>query len=326
MRIGLLGAGAMGAMHAEAWTRVSGVRLAGVVGRTPGRAGALASRHGVPVFTDARSLLEDASVDAIDVTVPTALHRETVEAALACGKHVFCETPLVSTVADADALLVAAERSGRILQTALLSRVAEPGALVRTWLRDGSLGRPLVASFERLWPGLDQLFDPADHHGDALEEIALFDVDWALWCFGMPARVAARARGAGRHEVAHVVVALGFADVEVVVEASEALPASFPFRIGARIVCEEATVEWTLRFAGDGPPRLQAIRHPRHGPAEPVPVSPVNPYDVECARFAAVVRGEADPALLGAAAARDGLRVVEAARESCRTGRSVPVG
>ena len=51
-----------------------------------------------------------------------------------------------------------------------------------------------------------------------------------------------------------------------------------------------------------------------------------NPYEAECARFAGVVRGVAQPDLLGAEAARDGLRVIAAARESLRSGGPVAIG
>src|SRR5262249_4165843 len=175
MRVGILGAGAMGAVHAAAWARLPDVEIAGIAGRTPGRATALAARFGARPFTNATTLLDDDTIDAVDITIPTASHRELVLAALARGKHVLCETPLASELADGDAMIAAARRSDALLQVALLSRVAQPGMQVREWLRAGVFGSPLVLSFERLWPGLAQLDDPEDHHGDALEEVSLFD-------------------------------------------------------------------------------------------------------------------------------------------------------
>ena len=83
MRVGILGAGAMGAVHAAAWARLADVEIAGIAGRTPGRATALAERFSARAFTDAITLLDDGTIDAVDITTPTASHRELVLAALA---------------------------------------------------------------------------------------------------------------------------------------------------------------------------------------------------------------------------------------------------
>ena len=246
-------------------------------------------------------------------------------AALAGNKHVFCETPLASNLADVDAIIAAAARPGPLLQVGLLSRVAQPGALVREWLRAGLFGRPLFLSFERLWPGLAQLDDPDDHHGDALEEVSLFDLDYLVWCFGLPRSVTAGAASAGRQGVAHATTMLDLGEVRAIVEGSCALPPSFAFRIGARVVCEDGTIEWQVRFAADGPPVVELVRYPRRGDPERVHAHEENPYETECARFVDVVRGIAEPDLLGAQAARDGLRVIAAARESLRRGGPVAI-
>jgi predicted dehydrogenase len=310
----------MGAVHAAAWARIDAVELAAIVGRNPSRARDLAARFDVPACTDAATVLDDASIEAVDLTVPTALHRDLAIAALASGKHVLCETPLAPSVADVDAMIEAARRAGRRLQVAQLVRLAEPNVEVRDLLRAGALGRPLVVSCQRLWPGLDALDDPHDHHGDALDEVALFDLDWLLWCFGLPDAVAAHASATSGARVDHVLVVLEVGGVRAFVEASLRLPASFPFRLVTRVVCEDDTVEWGVRFAAAGPPEVIVSRHPRRGVGETRTPHGRDPYLAECRHFAGVVRGEADPGLLDPAGARDGLRVVAAARASLARG------
>ena len=320
MRVAVFGAGAMGAVHAAAWARIHDVDLAAVVGRSPSRARELAARFAVPAFTDPAPLLDDDSIDAVDLTVPTALHRDLAIAALERGKHVLCETPLAPSVPDVDAMIEAAHRAGRILQVAQLVRLAQPNVEVRDLVRTGALGRPLVVSCERLWPGRDALDDPHDHHGDALDEVALFDLDWLLWCFGLPDAIAAHASAISGARVDHVLVVLEIGGVRAFVEASLRLPASFPFRLATRVVCEDDTVEWSVRFAAAGPPEVIVSRHPRWGAAETRSPHGPDPYLTECQHFARVVRGEADPGLLDPAGARDGLRIVAAARASLAGG------
>ena len=325
-RIVVVGAGAMGTVHAHAWSRIDGAELGGVVGRTPTRAGPLAARLGVPLLPDVRAVLDDPTIDAVDVTVPSALPRELVTAALERGKHVFCETPLAPTIADVDAIAATAHRTGRLLQVALLQRVADLTVEARAIVRGGTLGRPRVVTTERLWPGLDQIADPTDHHGDALEELALFDFDWLVWTFGLPRRVAARAAASTGAAVDHAVVSLDWSDIHATVETSRRLPASFPFRLGARIECEGGALEWTLRFpAPDRPPDVRFMRFPRRGAAAAITTPPRDPYEAECRHFLAVLDGRADPALLSAESARDGVRVVEAARAAISRNTTVEV-
>jgi predicted dehydrogenase len=314
-RIAVFGAGAMGTVHALAWARIDGAQLAGVVGRTPARANALAARLGVPALSDVRAVLDDPTIDAVDVTAPSALHRDLVTAALERGKHVFCETPLAPTVADVDVMAATACRTGRVLQVAALQRVADLTVEARAIVLGGTLGRPRVVTTERLWPGLDQIADATDHHGDALEELALFDFDWLVWTFGPPTRVAAHAAASTGAAVDHALASLDWGDHRALVEASRRLPESFPFRLGARVECEDGALEWTLRFPeADRPPDVRFMRYPRRGAAEPVATPSRDPYEAECRHFLMVLAGHADPALLSAESARDGLRLVEAAR------------
>jgi UDP-N-acetylglucosamine 3-dehydrogenase len=323
IRVGVLGAGAMGGAHASAWARIEGAELAGVAGAGGPRAKALGERLGVPWSADPASLLDDASVDAIDVTVPTHLHERFVTAALERGKHVLCETPLAGSAAGTDAMIDAARASGRHLQVALIQRVADLGQQIRDIVRSRALGELRVVSTQRLWPGLTQ---GATHHGDALEELALFDIDLLVWTLGLPRAVTARAAHAATGELDHVLLWLEFAGPTASVEASRVLPAGFAFRFGGHAVFEHGTLEWRLEFPDpEGPPREIFRRYSMKGDPEELPIRGGDPYEAECRHFLRVLRGEADPALLDPREARAGLRVVDAARASLESGGPVPL-
>ena len=92
VRIGILGAGAMGTAHAAAYAGINDANVIGVFSRNPAHARAAAAICKAEPFTDPDVLM--ASVDAIDVCLPSTIHHEFVVPALAAGKHVFCETPL----------------------------------------------------------------------------------------------------------------------------------------------------------------------------------------------------------------------------------------
>lgn len=94
--IGVVGAGFVADLHAEAFARVAGhdVRIVAVAA-PPTRRAAFAQRHQIPrVYDDLEQLLADDDVQVIDICTPPSLHVDMVIRALEAGKHVICEKPL----------------------------------------------------------------------------------------------------------------------------------------------------------------------------------------------------------------------------------------
>jgi len=84
---------------------------------------ALVARYGVPgLYPDYRSMLDAGGLDAVVVTSPAGTHAEVVLAALDAGLHVFVEKPMCITVADADAIIAARDRSGKVVQVGTMKR------------------------------------------------------------------------------------------------------------------------------------------------------------------------------------------------------------
>lgn len=120
--VGLIGTGFMGKCHAIAWS------AAGAVFPEAGRpklvhlaeANAdLATRKGAEfgferASGDWRAVVEDPQVDVVSITTPNQFHSEMAIAALAAGKHVWCEKPMAPAFADAQAMAEAAKRSGKV--------------------------------------------------------------------------------------------------------------------------------------------------------------------------------------------------------------------
>ena len=81
------------------------------------------------VTTDHRALFADPAVEAVCLATPVGTHRALAEEAFAAGKHVFVEKPLAGTVADAEAILRAAERAGGPSWWATPSCTTRPSSL-----------------------------------------------------------------------------------------------------------------------------------------------------------------------------------------------------
>ena len=120
-RVGLIGSGYIGRAHAIALQGVGAVfpEIAAPVceilaDRDETRAVAAAAALGFRRSTgDWRQVIADPAVDIVDICAPNYLHREIALAALAAGKHVWCEKPLALDAAEAREVAAAAARSGR---------------------------------------------------------------------------------------------------------------------------------------------------------------------------------------------------------------------
>lgn len=121
LRFGLIGSGFIGRAHSIALHEVGAVfpdvvapRCELLADSTPEVASRAAAALGFARSTgDWRELVADPAIDVVDICTPNHLHREMALAALAAGKHVYCEKPLANTAADAREIAEAATRSGR---------------------------------------------------------------------------------------------------------------------------------------------------------------------------------------------------------------------
>ena len=113
VRIGVVGVGHLGRHHARLLASATGARLVGVADIAPERAEAAATANGCPSFNDYRALI--GQVDAVSIAVPTVDHLRVARDFLTAGVHVLVEKPMTSTLAEAEDLLAAADRAGRIL-------------------------------------------------------------------------------------------------------------------------------------------------------------------------------------------------------------------
>jgi len=110
LRIAVIGVGHLGKHHARILSDLPGAQLVAVVDPDIERATAAASASGAKVLADYREVLGD--VDAVTVATPTELHHEVAMPFLEKGVSVLVEKPMTRTLAEADALLAAAAKSG----------------------------------------------------------------------------------------------------------------------------------------------------------------------------------------------------------------------
>jgi myo-inositol 2-dehydrogenase/D-chiro-inositol 1-dehydrogenase len=137
VRVGLIGAGVMGADHARTLRDIDGATLVAVSDVDGARAAAM----GAPVVGDPLALID--GVDAVLIASPDATHEAYVLTSLAAGKPVLCEKPLAPSAAAAWRIVGAEVALGRRLVSVGFMRRYDPGYVaLRQALRVGELGDP----------------------------------------------------------------------------------------------------------------------------------------------------------------------------------------
>ncbi len=164
--IGLIGTGFIGKAHALAWRQARAVmgdlppvRLELLCDVPEERARAMADQFGFARATaDWRALVADPAVDVVSIATPNALHREIAAAALAAGRHVWCEKPMGLTLADAEAMTAAAEAAPGRMTMLGYNYVRNPAFRhAQRLLAEGRIGRPVHF---RGWVDEDYQADP----------------------------------------------------------------------------------------------------------------------------------------------------------------------
>lgn len=113
VRIGIIGTGFMGKAHAGCYAAEASARISMISSRTEEHARSAAAAFGADAWTtDWKELVHSDDVDAVDITAPNFLHREIALEAIEAGKPFLVEKPLAISVAEAEEIVTAAERSG----------------------------------------------------------------------------------------------------------------------------------------------------------------------------------------------------------------------
>ena len=152
LNIGLIGSGFMGQAHADAYRRAGVLyrdlpakpRLFMLADASDELAQSAASRFGFEKSTgDWRKLVADPNVDVVDITSPNLMHSEMALAAIATGKHVYCEKPLAVTLAEAEAMAAAAKKAG-VKTMVAFNNIKTPAAmLAKQIIARGEIGAPM---------------------------------------------------------------------------------------------------------------------------------------------------------------------------------------
>ena len=313
MRVGIVGAGTMGRVHAAAYRRI-GVEGLAAYDVDPVKLADFAAEEGTEPFTDYPKML--AEVDVVDVCAPTFAHQQLAEQAFAAGRDVILEKPLALSVAQGEQILRAARESGRRLFVAMVVRFFPQYRRARELVSRGELGRIGVVRLKRVSfpPAAAWFRDPAKSGGMPVD-LMIHDLDYARWLLGGPRRVFARmSRGDRASALEHVQATLAYDDGAMVfVEGGWAYPPGY-FRTSLDIAGDKGLIEWS----SDQPVPLDTLL-PKDAPPPklglPMAGLEENPYETEL-RHALSAFDSGEPFAVAPQEALEALRLAIAVRES----------
>jgi myo-inositol 2-dehydrogenase / D-chiro-inositol 1-dehydrogenase len=147
LRIGIIGAGIMGADHARIFAEeVPGTSLEVICDADQARARIAADANGAKSVTrDPYDVINDATIDAVVIAAPDQFHAPLTLACIAAGKPVLCEKPLSQDSKECLAVLEAEEKCGkRLVQIGFMRRFDPSYTEIKTMLTRGDLGKALM--------------------------------------------------------------------------------------------------------------------------------------------------------------------------------------
>jgi len=342
VKIGLVGTGEIGQVHAKAHSEVEGTELCIVALIQPDTEKSLSEQYDARLYPSFEALLDDETVDAVDICLPNDLHRQFAVQALDAGKHVFCEKPIALTLDDADAMIEAAHRAGKFLMIGHVLRFWPEYLKAKEALDAGRVGRPLLITSRRMVSLLvgtqgeqGWRHDPR-RSGGAVLDMQIHDLDAFCWFFGSPQAVVSRGIRSADGAISHVFTHLQFPeDKQAFVEASFMMQGN-PLDIAFRILGTERSIEYSYQpvdFAlheikTDAPtqPAPSLMLYEWNRQPEPLYTPQADSLEVafrEQVRYIAeCVRTDTPPAIGTAEQAREALRIALASEESCESGET----
>ncbi len=338
--IGIVGGGRICGAHATAALALPETRLIGVAEVDPDRREAAVGRWGCAGYADLDAMLADDGVDAVVIALPHHLHAEAAIAALRAGRHVLIEKPLSRTVAEADAILTAADEAGVTLMVAHSQRFFPANIEACRLLREGAIGQPVIATdtwYKPFWEGVRPAWFLEAATGGGMWPMNGSHMLDRL-CMFLDTRVASVSATVGSpvHRLSATDTGLAF------VRMANGLCATIQhvgYSKGAfRFEAEITGTEGQLRLPGnaangpifrndgsDGPGGWQELSVPVHMPelrrdAPP----PTATFALQLREFAHAIRDSRVPTVSGDYG-RHIVAALTACEESSRTGREIPV-
>lgn len=326
LKVGIIGAGTMGRIHAGAYALMKDAQLVGVADIRPAAAQPLADQLGSKAYSTLEDLIAAENPDIIDICLPTYLHKSFVMKAAQFGKHVICEKPIAPALEDAQEMIEACRKAGVKLMVGHVLRFFPEYAKAKQMVDRNAVGKVGTVRMLRggsIPSGWNDWYRSFDQSGGVILDLIIHDFDWLRWTFGEVERVYAKGLiGREMLSMDHAFVSLRFVNGTIAhVNGSWAHPEGF------RTFLEIAGKKGVISMDSDDTVSIHTSLHSAKSAAAAsvqIPESPLgkSPYLLELEHFVDCALHDKQPSITG----EDAYKAVEislAALQSVRTGRAI---
>ena len=250
IKIGLIGAGMMGSMHAacyEALTGSANFKVTAVADANLEQAEKLAAKFGAEAFPSGAELIEEGDINTVDICLPTYLHKDAALAAMLKGYHVFIEKPVCMNKAEAQELLAMQLKMGPQVMIGQCIRFWPEYMELKAYIDDNRYGKLISGVFTRISPRPDWAWNnwlgDASKGGLAALDLHIHDVDYVRYILGLPQYIKSEISQSQNH----IFSLYKYEGAIISIEGSWDYPTNFPFEMAFRVKFEQATVTYSSR-------------------------------------------------------------------------------
>lgn len=197
MKVATIGSGFIVEWFLQAAAQIEEVQAVAVYSRKETTGKALAEKFQIEqVYTDLDAMLQNPEIDCIYVASPNSLHFAHAKAALQAGKHVICEKPFTSTVAECEELIALAKAQRKMLFEAIVTIHMPNYRMLKQQIQDLGPIRMVQCNFSQYSSRYDKflagetpnVFNP-DFSGGAMADINIYNLHFVMNLFGKPKEV-----------------------------------------------------------------------------------------------------------------------------------------
>ncbi|NYZ76219.1 Gfo/Idh/MocA family oxidoreductase [Candidatus Micrarchaeota archaeon] len=204
IRVGVIGAGAMGQNHIRNYAQIEKVQLVGIADPDPQKA-ELAKQYGVEFYTDYKELLKK-DLDAVSIVVPTTLHAQVALDAIRSGINVLVEKPIADTVENAEKIISEAKSRNVKLMVGHIERFNPAVKELKRLVDKGVFGDIVAMSAKRVGPHNHRIRDVG-----IIIDLGIHDIDIMSYLYGEKvSKVYATAGVANHTKEDHAVIIMKF--------------------------------------------------------------------------------------------------------------------
>lgn len=246
MKVGILGTG-IGCYHIELYKLFNKVTEIIIFGKNEEKLKAIREKYGVQTTTNMIDIFQDDTIDLIDICLPTVLHKDYIIKALSHKKHVFCETPLTSSLEDIIAIKEAQSKYQKNVFVNLFIKFSKAHQILEDAILNHTYGELkslyLTRKTPAIWGNLD-----LNH---ITTQLMLHEVDFITACLGIPKNIKAKGFSC-KEQTAYVSAQLEYDQLDVELKGISMMPDYYPFVVSFEAIFENGVLEYTDKDTIDG--------------------------------------------------------------------------